>query len=132
MYNLKKADFILLSFIVLISILLLLIFGRSSISVNKKLEIYVGNELYGSYSLNDDRDIKIGNTNTCEIKEGKVKMTYADCRDHLCEKSGQISDPGQSIICIPNQVSLIITGDEDDSGDGSESSFGESYDAIVK
>ena len=36
---------------------------------------------YGTYSLAKDQVIAIGDTNVCEIKNGKIKMTEADCHD---------------------------------------------------
>ena len=48
--------------------------------------------------------------NTFEIKGGIVRITETDCPNHQCEKTGEISRVGQSIVCAPNSVSATITG----------------------
>lgn len=81
-----------------------------------KLTVTVGNEIYGEYDLDEDRTIEINDGNTCEIKDGKVRMTAADCPDGLCVKSREISKAGESIVCLPNHVILKITGNGEDGG----------------
>lgn len=83
-------------------------FGQTS--AEKKLEITVKNEVFGVYSLDEDRTIEIGDKNTCRIEGGCVSMIYADCPDKACERSGSIQNPGESIVCLPNGVILKITG----------------------
>ena len=47
---------------------------------------------------------------TVEIKKGRVRIKKAPAADPLkvCEKTGWISEPGPSIICVPNQISIWI------------------------
>ena len=70
------------------------------------IRITVNGEEYGTYSLAEDQVISIGETNICEIKDGKVSMTYADCPDHLCIKQGAIDASGGMIVCLPNKVTI--------------------------
>ena len=70
-----------------------------------------GNEL-GTYSLGKDQTISIGHTNICEIKDGKVTMTEADCPDKLCIHQKAISTKGGTIVCLPNKVVLEIESSE--------------------
>ena len=58
----------------------------------------------GEYSLN-------GGTNVLVIENGVAYLNYSDCPDHTCEKTGKIKYVGQSIICLPNKVSITIKGD---------------------
>lgn len=53
--------------------------------------------------------------NVIEIGTGYVKMQSAACPDHLCVKTGQISKPGESIVCLPHRVMITIVkrGTED-------------------
>ncbi len=73
-----------------------------------ELQITVGGKLYGTYDLDKDQTIQIGHTNTCEIRDGKVYMTEANCPDQICVKSAPISASGGSIVCMPNRVVLSI------------------------
>ena len=68
---------------------------------------------------------QIGDTNVCEIKDGEVKMTEADCPDHLCMKQPAVGSAGGYIVCLPNRV--VIQGEGDSDSQDSESGF----DAVV-
>ena len=72
------------------------------------LEITVGGRIYGTYDLNRDQTIQINHTNTCEIRDGKVSMRWADCPDQICVKSVAIDRTGGSIVCMPNKIVLTI------------------------
>lgn len=72
------------------------------------VRITVDGKEYGSYSLAKDQVINIGNTNVCEIKDGKVKMTKASCPDHLCIKQKAVGNHGGTIVCLPNKI--VIEG----------------------
>lgn len=76
------------------------------------LQITVGGELYGTYDLNRDQTIQINDTNTCEIKDAEVRMTWADCPDQICVKSTALNSSGGSIVCMPNRVVLAIVNAE--------------------
>ena len=76
-------------------------------------------------SLAEDQVIQIGDTNVCEIKDGEVKMTEADCPDHLCMKQPAVGSAGGYIVCLPNRV--VIQGEGDSDSQDSESGF----DAVV-
>lgn len=64
----------------------------------------------GVWPLGEDQVIPIGDTNVCEIKDGTVRMTEADCPDHLCIKQGAIDQTGGMIVCLPNQVVIEAFG----------------------
>jgi hypothetical protein len=44
------------------------------------------------------------------IDKGVVQMEEADCRDQVCVLSKPISNPGESIVCLPHQVIVRIIG----------------------
>jgi hypothetical protein len=48
-----------------------------------------------------------------EISGGRVRMIDSACPDKLCVKTGWISSPGKSIVCLPNRVVIEVVG-----GDG--------------
>ncbi|MBR2528480.1 MAG: NusG domain II-containing protein [Blautia sp.] len=73
-----------------------------------RIRITVGNHVLGEYSLGMDQTIQIGETNVCEIKDGKAVMTQAECPDHVCMMMSPIDSPYDMIVCLPNQV--VIEG----------------------
>ncbi len=73
------------------------------------IHITVDGKEFGTYSLSQDQIIHIGDTNVCEIKDGKVTMIEATCPDHYCMKQKAVDEHGGSIICLPNKV--VIEGE---------------------
>lgn len=52
---------------------------------------------------------------TVEVKDGRVRISEADCPDKICEKTGFISSPLQTIVCLPNRISVRILNSDTDS-----------------
>ena len=108
MKTMKKKELLFIIGILLAALLLwggLQLFGSSSYGT---VQIEVNGELYGTYSLSEDQIIAIGDTNVCEIKDGKIRMTEASCPDHLCIQQGAIDSKGGMIVCLPNKI--VIEG----------------------
>ena len=109
----KKKDLILICSVLVLAAAFWLVpravglFGNSK---EQKLRITVSGEEYGTYSLEEDQVIKVGDTNVCEIKDKKVTMISADCPDQLCIHQRSIQLQGETIVCLPNKVVLEIMG----------------------
>ena len=112
----KKADivlfFILLAFGIGLSVL-----SYAGASTGEKAVVTVDGELYGTYSLSEDREIEIKQDdaiNKITIKDGSVQMSYSTCKNQVCVKDGAINKTNQSIVCLPNKVMVQITGGEEE------------------
>ena len=81
---LKKKEAVFIGALLVISVVLCIFVYAVPHGTHGSIQITVDGELYGTYSLAEDQVIQIGDTNVCEIKDGEVKMTEADCPDHLC------------------------------------------------
>ena len=65
------------------------------------------------YALSEDRTVRIegeGGYNLLVIEGGEVYLSEADCPTQLCMKTGKIRYAGQSIVCLPHQLAVRITG----------------------
>lgn len=65
-----------------------------------------------SYPLAKECDIPIQSGNltlTVEIRNGKARVSQSSCPDGICVSGGWIGTPGQSIVCAPAGVRLLIT-----------------------
>ena len=103
----KKADFIVLCFV----IVLLLVCGLIK-TEGEEVSICVNGEAYKTLSLKENTKVDIeteyGKT-TVVVENGEVYIKETDCPNKLCLKSA-ISKAGQSIVCLPNRVSILIEG----------------------
>ena len=105
-------DIILILAVLAAALVLLLVTGSHK-KAGSYAVVMVRNHEIAKYSLADDGIYAInGGTNTIEIKDGKVRMTEADCPNRLCVRQGWISYAGQSIVCLPNELSVTIAGTE--------------------
>ncbi len=78
-----------------------------------KLKIRQGNQVIGTYDLNQKRELhikgKIGES-IITIEQGKVRFTQSPCHNQYCVPQGWLSLAGQVAICLPNQISLQLMG----------------------
>ena len=108
----KRNDWILAAVVLLAAGILgaYLLLGRQTGSY---VMVSKDNEEIGTYNLNDEQVIDVGEGNRLEIKDGAVHMIYADCPDQICVNHVPIYRNHESIICLPNQVVLeIVNGEE--------------------
>lgn len=114
---LRKIDIIIIAFFLILSIAL--IFKPYSYST-KKLLLVVENESFyipykdGSFNLHSKvRDV-FGNEHNVykhmefEIVNGRVRATHSDCSNQICVNTSWIEKCGDTIICAPNRVAVII------------------------
>ncbi len=103
----RKGDIALIIIAVIFLVLWLIpkpVGGRVIISLN--------GEVFREISLNENSVIPIETEfgkNTVVIEEGEVFVTHSNCPDRLCEKDS-ISKSGESIVCLPNRLSVTVEG----------------------
>ena len=51
---------------------------------------------------------------TLKVEHGKISFVNAQCPDKLCQKTGVISRPHQSAICLPARVCVHIEGENNE------------------
>ena len=77
--------------------------------------IYVNGNEYGRYSLDSDKkqivdvSTEYGH-NVVVIDKQKVFVTETDCMDKVEIAAGEISKPGQSLVCLPNRLVITVEG----------------------
>ena len=109
-----RTDLILVAVCLFVSLALWL-----GISLWKKPGEYavvsVNGEEVGRYPLSEDREevieTKYGR-NVLVIKNGCADMTDATCPDGLCVRQRAASSTGETIVCLPNKVTVTIVGGE--------------------
>ncbi len=66
-------------------------------------------------ALNEKKTVTIDGTYhlTITLTEDGVCVTHSDCPTQDCLRTGTISRPGQSIVCLPEQVVVRLDGKSD-------------------
>jgi len=79
-----------------------------------KVQITIGDKVYGTYSLNQQREIhvhgKLGDA-VISIAQGKARFAKSPCNTQYCVHQGWLTHAGQAAICLPNQISLELLGE---------------------
>jgi hypothetical protein len=88
--------------------------GGAGQTVNRaEAEIYIGNELIDTVSLDDDREFEVsrdGSYNLIEVSGGRIRVAEADCPDKTCVHTGAKGRAGDLIVCLPNRLQIKIHG----------------------
>ena len=95
----------------------LLLYTRISSRKGSILQVRIDGQTVAEYPMGEDIDIiltgKDGGTNHLIISDGQAWFSEASCPDHLCIGMGRIDKAGQSIICLPNRISVEVMGGRD-------------------
>lgn len=83
-------------------------------------EVRIDNVKVAEYSLSINGEYSLnGGTNILVIEDGKAYLRYSECPDKTCvygntAYGNKISKVGERIICSPNKVMVVITGEEEE------------------
>ena len=118
---LRKSDIVLILSLLALAVGMLIAFTHASREIRTpRLQIIVNNELMGTYSLEEDQTIRVGESNICEIKGGQAWMSQADCPDQICVRSRPIGAGGGSIVCLPNRIVMKIVEAGETAGESTD------------
>ena len=101
----KKKDMILIAAVLAISLI-----SFAAIKMTQK----DGKEVYKT-SIKKDQIYQIpekNGTNVMQIKDGKVTMKKADCKDQICADHKAIEKSGETIVCLPHKVVIEIRSED--------------------
>ena len=111
----KRRDFLLIGGLLLLSLLLLLL--RAGGKAGGEIIVRVDGQEQGRYSLSAAGRYELnGGTNVLKIEDGKAFMDSADCPDKVCIHQGKIGKAGETIICLPNRLTVTVAGSGDVEG----------------
>lgn len=112
----KRNDFVLIGIVFVIAAAIL-IYRNSTKQAGDLVVVKVGGEIYKEIPLNVDTTFEIvgidGSTNTLVIKGGDADIIAASCPDKLCTRQKRIHYNGETLVCLPNQVTVEIRSDEE-------------------
>ena len=102
----KKKDFILIGVLLVIALIGLGVTQFLQHQTGASVTITIGGEIYGTYPLDQSRTIEINDA------KGYNKVADADCPDQYCVQHAAIHAGHETIICLPHELVVEITGGE--------------------
>ena len=79
-----------------------------------QLQIRQADKIIGTYDLNQTRELHIHGQlgeSHISIDQGKVRFKQSPCTNQYCVHQGWLAHAGQVAICLPNQISLQLIGE---------------------
>ncbi|MBR5633218.1 MAG: NusG domain II-containing protein [Clostridia bacterium] len=105
-----RNDILLAAAMIVLSVALIITYRAISDDGTHAAVIIDGKES-GVYLLSEDTEALIETkhgTNLLVIKDGKAKVTDADCPDLVCVRHREIWASGESIVCLPHRLVIEI------------------------
>lgn len=113
-------DILLAAGVLMAALLLFAVFGSGK-GHGRMVTVTVDGTFYGSWSLYEDREIRIGrgeSANVLRIRDGQADMIRADCPDQICVRHKPVNKEGETIVCLPHKVVVTVSGSSE--GDSSQ------------
>ncbi len=105
-----KKDIIVIFAVLLTAVIIFVVFAFYTKGKSEYVQIIYNNSIIDELPLNEDT-IYIPETNSnvvIEIKDNKVHFKSSDCPDKVCVNTGWLSQPGQTAVCLPNRLSIVV------------------------
>ncbi len=107
----KKSDLLLFISVLLVSLGLMALTLLPK-PAGKRAVVKQNGETVGEYGLYEDVEVcfssETGGHNLLVIEDGCAYIKDASCPDKLCMHSGRISESSETLICLPNRLSVVI------------------------
>ncbi|MCR5375096.1 MAG: NusG domain II-containing protein [Lachnospiraceae bacterium] len=114
-----KNDLVLIIVVIIVALAALLLINLYKRATTKDayVVIEVDGEEFGRYPLTEDMEINVptynDGSNTVVIKNNAVSVSEASCPDKICVNHKEIMYNGETIICLPNRMTVTIVSGED-------------------
>ncbi|MFV1921088.1 MAG: NusG domain II-containing protein [Methylotenera sp.] len=79
-----------------------------------QLQIRQGDNIIGTYDLNQTKELHVHGPlgeSHIRIAQGKVRFKQSPCSNQYCVHQGWLKRAGQVAVCLPNQVSIQLIGE---------------------
>lgn len=107
---LSKADIILFVIIVAIAVTGIILLSGSGSAASAVIR--VDGKIVREVKLDVDQSFWVGDVRF-EVKDGAIAFAQSDCPGQECVHAGWLSSPGSSMACLPNKVSVTLTGESE-------------------
>ena len=112
----RRADAIAIAAVMLFAaaLLVLTVFTRPK-GMMRTARVYRDGVLLCELPLDRDTEYTVRGryNNLICVQNGAVAITESDCPGKDCMHTGFISEGGRSIVCLPNRVEIVLSGESD-------------------
>ena len=112
----RRGDWVAIVAVLVLAVgLWVLCMPRTQTGQDAVVQIYLEGSLVQELPLFSTQEVKIQGEylNTISIEDGRVCISRSECPGEDCVHSGYISQPGRSLVCLPNRVEVRISGSGD-------------------
>lgn len=103
----RKGDFVAIAVVILLAIgIWAFSFGRKEAA---SVDIFCDGKLVYTSSIATPFETEVAGC-TVKLSDGKVRVVSSTCPDKVCVNTGDISEAGEVIVCVPNRVSIKLAG----------------------
>lgn len=114
LYTWKLGD--LLSALLIAGFGLYFLWAQNSLgsSATRALVSKGGAQISSFFLVKDSRvDLKeFGVNMVLEVRDGRVRVASSDCKKQLCVRHGWIVRPKEALLCLPNQITVELVGED--------------------
>lgn len=108
-FSLKRGDFLLTAVLIFTSLGSLVPVQRMTHPGDRAV-LYQNGQPLQTFSLQQNQVVAFDHF-TIEVSNGAIGIIESDCPQKICVHTGKISNPAQTIVCVPNRVIIeVITG----------------------
>ena len=113
--NYLRNDIILIASVIILCIVAMLFFNTTKEEGGKAVVVIDGKEV-ASYSLDEPKEIRLenkGGYNILVIEDGYAFIKDASCHDKICVNHNKKKYNGETIVCLPNKITVKIVSDNE-------------------
>ncbi len=107
---LSKADILLFIIIVVIAVSGIILLSGSGSA--QSAVIRMNGQVVREVKLDVNQSFWVGNVRF-EVKDGAITFAQSNCPGQECVHAGWLFSPGSSMACLPNKVSVTLTGESE-------------------
>jgi len=91
-------------------------FFKKQLNASEKMAaaVTMGNRLITSVPMSQPQDYiikgRLGEM-SLRVADGRIRIVQSRCANQVCVKQGAISQPGEMLVCVPNQVVVLLQGE---------------------
>lgn len=108
----KKGDLVLILGLLAVIGALFAVFWLPKKSGGGAAVVRIDGETVETLALGTDAEKRYesadGGYNVVTVKDGRVSVTAANCRDRICARHRPVSKNGECIVCLPHRLTVTV------------------------